>query len=95
MTFNVHQQPALFAKLSIGTSLEVEFNTDEVKYNIRYYLVDNPICEKKYESTREKKRKDFAEVQGVQKEVERAVCVLLDGFAIVRGPARFWQQESL
>jgi hypothetical protein len=42
------------------------------------------------------KRKYFAKAQeAVRKDVERAFGVLQSRFAIVRGPARFWDQETL
>ena len=42
------------------------------------------------------KRKLFARKQeGARKDVERAFGVLQARFAIVRGPARFWDQEDL
>ena len=66
-----------------------------------YYLVDGiypswSTFVKTLSSLPGNKNKHFAACQeSARKDVERAFGVLQSRFAIVRGPARFWDQETL
>ena len=49
-----------------------------------------------HQRTQNKKQCEFARVQeAARKDIERAFGVLQSRFAIVRGPARFWDKKTL
>ena len=53
------------------------------------------ICQE-HQRTQKKKQCEFARVQeAARKDIERAFGVLQSRFAIVRGPARFWDKKNL
>ena len=66
-----------------------------------YYLADGIYPKwatfvKSISAPQGNKRKYFAKAQeAVRKDVERAFGVLQSRFAIVRGPARFWDKDTL
>jgi len=71
------------------------------QYNMGYYLADGIYPEwasfvKTITLPYSEKHKLFAKKQeAARKDVERAFGVLQARFAILRGPARFWKQETL
>jgi hypothetical protein len=95
---DVLQRSPLFARLTKGETLAVQFLANGRIYNKGYYLVDGiypkwatfvkplvgPSC-KKEQATQPVARKD----------VERAFEILQAQFAIVRGPTKFWDEEIL
>ncbi|XP_062208920.1 uncharacterized protein LOC133910594 [Phragmites australis] len=84
-----------------GHAPEVNYTINDHNYTIGYYLADGIYPQwatfvKPIPSPQGNKRKYFTKVQAaVRKEVERAFGVLQSRFAIVRGPARFWDQDTL
>ena len=98
---NVLHRSPVFAKLAEGEAPEVYYNINGHNYTMGYYLADgiypqwatfvktipNPVLQKD---------RAFTQAQeSARKDVERAFGVLQARFAIVRGPARFWDQETL
>jgi hypothetical protein len=71
------------------------------KYTIGYYLADGIYSTwatfvKRYSNPQGNKKVHFTKAQeGVRKDVERAFGVLQARFAMVRGPARFWDKSTL
>ncbi|XP_014751597.2 uncharacterized protein LOC100822596 [Brachypodium distachyon] len=98
---NVLQRSPLFQRLTSGTSPEVEYEVNGNKYTMGYYLVDGiyPLWAtfvKTISCPQGNKKKHFAKVQeAVRKDVERAFGVLQIRFAMVRGPARWWDPDIL
>jgi hypothetical protein len=79
----------------------VEFEANGHKYNYGYYLADGiyprwQTFVKPIKKPKGKKQCSFHNAQAVaRKDVERAFGILQAQFAIVRGPARLWDQECL
>ena len=98
---NVLQRSPLFAKLANGETLPVEFVANGRTYDKGYYLADGIYPKwatfvKPIVSPTGKKEQDFHAAQAAaRKDVERTFGILQAQFAIVRGPARFWEQEIL
>jgi hypothetical protein len=98
---NVLHRSHLFANLAEGHAPEVNYTINGHNYTMGYYLADGIYPQwvtfvKPIPSPQGNKRKYFTKVQAaVRKEVERAFGVLQSRFAIVRGPARFWDQDTL
>jgi hypothetical protein len=98
---NVLQRSPLFAMLANGESPPVEFQANGRTYNYGYYLADGIYPKwatfvKPIACPQGKKELQFHNAQAAaRKDVERAFGILQDQFAIVRGPARFWDQEIL
>ncbi|XP_052143087.1 uncharacterized protein LOC127762654 [Oryza glaberrima] len=98
---NVLQRSPLFQRLTSGTASELEFMVNGKKYTMGYYLADGiypswATFVKTISNPQGNKRIHYAKVQeGVRKDVERAFGVLQARFAMVRGPARFWDTETL
>jgi hypothetical protein len=98
---NVLQRSPLFAKLAMGETPPVEFVANGRTYNKGYYLADGIYPKwatfvKPLAKPEGKKELDFHYAQAAaRKDVERAFGILQAQFAIVRGPARFWDQEIL
>lgn len=101
---NVLDRSPVFDGLLQGRSPPVQYilNDDHEKvYDMGYYLADGIYP--KYATListisdpKNKMEKEFAMHQErVRKDVERAFGVLQSRFAIVKGPARFWQREDL
>jgi hypothetical protein len=98
---NVLQRSPLMTRLAMREGPLVEFEANGHKYNYGYFLADGiyprwqtfvkPIIQ-----PRGKKQTQFHNAQAAaRKDVERAFGILQAQFAIVRGPARFWDQECL
>ncbi|XP_062085722.1 uncharacterized protein LOC133791827 [Humulus lupulus] len=98
---NVLNQSPIFTDILQGQALRVEFTINGTQYNKGYYLADGIYPEwgtfvKNIPLPQGEKRKLFSRCQeAVRKDVERAFGVLQSRFAIVRGPARFWQRDVL
>ncbi|XP_062217681.1 uncharacterized protein LOC133917866 [Phragmites australis] len=84
-----------------GQAPEVNYTINGHNYTMGYYLADGiyppwATFMKTITSPQGNKKKLFSQAQeGVRKDVERVFGVLQARFAIVRGPARFWDQETL
>ncbi|XP_072087360.1 uncharacterized protein [Arachis hypogaea] len=80
---------------------EVNYTINGNNYTMGYYLADGIYPEwatfvKSISKPQGEKRKLFAQYQeGQRKDVERAFGVLQARFAIIRGPARFWEKKKL
>nr|ASR75324.1 Harbinger transposon protein [Oryza rufipogon] len=98
---NVLQRSPLFQRLTSRTAPELEFMVNGKKYIMGYYLADGiypswATFVKTISNPQDNKRIHYTKVQdGVRKDVERAFGVLQARFAMVRGPARFWDTETL
>ncbi|XP_052116575.1 uncharacterized protein LOC107485090 [Arachis duranensis] len=80
---------------------EVNYTINGNNYTMEYYLADGIYPEwatfvKSISKPQGEKCKLFAQYQEEQrKDVERAFRVLQAHFAIIRGPARFWEKKKL
>jgi hypothetical protein len=98
---NVLHRSPLFDRLSNGEALEVKYTINGHDYYMDYYLADGiyptwSTFVKTKKALVNAKDKNFAKTQEAQrKDVERAFGVLQAHFAIVRGPARFWDEATL
>ena len=98
---NVLHRSSLFAKLAEGKAPQVHYNINGHDYKMGYYLADGiypswATFVKTIPEPHGNKRKYFAKAQeAVRKDVEHAFGVLQSRFAIVRGPAQFWDEETL
>jgi hypothetical protein len=98
---NVLHRSPLFAKLANGEAPKVKYKINGHDYTIGYYLADGiypswATLVKTIPEPRGSKRTYFAKAQeAVRKDVERAFGVLQSRFAIIRGPARFWDDKTL
>jgi len=96
----LHRSP-LFAKLAEGQAPKVDYSINGHDYTMGYYLADGiypswATFVKTIPHPQGNKRKYFARAQeAVRKDVERAFGVLQSRFAIVRGPAHFWDDITL
>jgi len=99
--FNVLHRSHLFAKLAEGTAPEVNYTINGHDYTMGYYLADGiypswATFVKSISQPMGNKKKYFAKAQeAARKDVERAFGVLQSRFAIVRGPSRVWDTETL
>jgi hypothetical protein len=98
---NVLHRSSLFARLAEGQAPEVKYTINNHEYTMGYYLADGIYPDwatfvKTIQEPQGNKNKYFATAQeSCRKDVERAFGVLQSRFAIVRGPARFWDEETL
>jgi hypothetical protein len=98
---NVLQRSPLFARLAEGQAPEVNYTINGHDYIMGYYLADGIYPSwatfiKTIPEPQGNKKKYFALAQeSCRKDVERAFGVLQARFAIVRGPARFWDDDTL
>ncbi|KAG8047006.1 hypothetical protein GUJ93_ZPchr0008g12161 [Zizania palustris] len=98
---NVLQRSPLFAKLAEGQAPKVNYTVNGHNYTMGYYLADGiypswATFVKTIQMPQGNKNKYFAKAQeAVRKDIERAFGVLQARFAIVRGPARFWDPYTL
>ena len=98
---NVLHRSHLFAKLAEGEAPQVNYTINCHSYTMGYYLADGIYPKwatfvKSMKSPLGNKEKYFCQAQeAVRKDVERAFGVLQSRFAIVRGPAHFWDKETL
>jgi hypothetical protein len=98
---NVLHRPPLFDRLSNGEAPQVKYTINGHDYDMGYYLADGiyptwSTFVKTKKVSANAKDKNFAKTQEARrKDVERAFGVLQARFAIVRGPARFWDEATL
>src|SRR6266540_3765410 len=98
---NVLNRSPLFDRLAKGEAPAVNYTINGHNYDMGYYLVDGiyptwSTFVKTIKAPANLKDKIFSAAQESQrKDVERAFGVLQSRFAIVRGPARFWDEETL
>lgn len=98
---NVLHRSPLFANLAEGTAPKVNYTINGHQYTMGYYLADGiypswATLVKTINRPLGNKNKYFAKAQeAARKAVERAFGVLQARFAIVRGPARIWDVETL
>lgn len=91
----------LFSEWAEGRAPEVNYVLNGHNYDMGYYLANGiypPYSTffKTISTPQGNERKHFAKMQeSVRKDVERAFGVLQARFAIVRGPAHFWDIETL
>ncbi|TVT99822.1 hypothetical protein EJB05_54780, partial [Eragrostis curvula] len=97
----MHWRSPLFARLAAGKAPPVNYEVNGHQYDMPYYLADGiypswSTFVKTISKPLGNKRIHFAKTQeSVRKGVERAFGVLQARWAIVRGPARFWDQHTL
>jgi hypothetical protein len=98
---NVLQRSHLFKKLIAGDAPTCNYKIMGHEYSMGYYLVDGIYPEwatfvKSIKDPPTERERIFVKAQEVaRKDIERAFGVLQARFAIVRGPARFWDKETL
>ncbi|XP_072064342.1 uncharacterized protein [Arachis hypogaea] len=98
---NVLDRSPVFDDILNDRAPEVNYTINGNNYTMGYYLADGIYPEwatfvKSISKPQGKKRKLFAQYQeGQRKDVERAFGVLQARFAIIRGPARFWEKKKL
>ncbi|XP_021320814.1 uncharacterized protein LOC110437041 [Sorghum bicolor] len=98
---NVLHRSPLFDNLAEGRAPAVNFSVNGHDYNMGYYLADGiyPAWATLIQSITlpmGNKKQYFAKAQeAARKMVERAFGVLQSRFAIVRGGARIWDEETL
>jgi hypothetical protein len=98
---NVLHRSHLFDRLTQGEAPAVNYKINGHNYDKGYYLADGiyPTWSTFMETIKAPanlKDKNFVKAQESQrKDVERAYGVLQARFAIVRGPARFWDKATL
>ena len=91
----------LLRRLASGDAPTCNFIVNGHGYTKGYYLADsiNPTWTtfmKTISNPKGNKEIEFARAQeACQKDIERAFGVLQSRFAIVRGPARFWDKKTL
>ncbi|XP_074363057.1 uncharacterized protein LOC141703421 [Apium graveolens] len=87
--------------LAEGRGPEVKYTINENEYNMGYYLADDiypswPTFVKTISKPQGNKRKYFAAThESIRKDVERAFGVLQSRFAMIYGPSRFWDVETM
>jgi hypothetical protein len=102
---NVLQRSPLFARLASSDAPTCNYKVNNNEYTKGYYLTDGiyPEWATLVKSIKEKhgqpltrKEASFTKAQeAARKDIERAFGVLQAQFAIVRGPARFWDKQTL
>jgi hypothetical protein len=91
----------LFKKLTAGDAPTCNYKLMVHEYSMRYYLADGIYPEwatfvKFIKDPPTDAERIFAKAQeAARKDIERAFGVLQARFAVVRGPARFWDKETL
>ncbi|XP_028075412.1 putative nuclease HARBI1 [Camellia sinensis] len=95
---NVLQSSNLFANLTQGIGLPAHYTIHGIEFNVGYYLADGiypkwSTLVQTISKPQDPKKQHFAMMQeACRKDVERAFGVLQSRFAIVKGPARFWNK---
>jgi len=98
---NVLDRSLIFAALAEGQTAPVNYTINGHEYTMEYYLADEiypnwSTFVKTIPRPLGAKRKYFASKQeSARKDVEWAFGVLQSCFAIVRGPVRYWDKETL
>jgi hypothetical protein len=102
---NVLNRSPLFARLVSGDAPTCNYKVMNNEYSMGYYLTDGiyPEWATLVKAIKEKngvpltrKEANFTKAQEkARKDIERAFGVLQARFAIVRGPARFWDKKTL
>ena len=98
---NVVNRSPLMDKIANGDLPPIQFVANGHTYNYGYYLADAiyprwQTFVKPLTAPQGKKNLDFHNAQAAaRKDVERDFGILQAQFAIVRGPARFWDQKIL
>lgn len=98
---NVLQRSPLFKRLVAGDAPACNYKVMNNEYTMGYYLADGIYPEwatfvKSIKDPQDKIEAVFAKAQeAARKDIERAFGVLQARFAIVRGPARFWDKKTL
>ena len=98
---NVLEHSSVFKELAEGRAPKVNYSINGNDYSMGYYLADGiyppwSTFVKTIHAPQGRKNKHFAATQeSARKDVERAFGVLQARFAIVRGPARFYDQQTL
>jgi hypothetical protein len=98
---NVLQQSHLLARPASGDAPACNYTMNRHEYTKGYYLDDSiyppwSTFVKTIPTPKSKAEAEFAKVQvACRKDIERAFSVLQARFAIVLGPARFWDKKTL
>jgi hypothetical protein len=98
---NVLQRSPLFAKLANGEAPTCNYKVMNNEYTMGYYLADGIYPDwatfvKSVKDPQDRIEAEFAKAQeAARKNIKRAFGVLQARFAIVRGPARFWDKKTL
>ena len=98
---NVLDRSPVFTLLANGHAPLVNYIINGHEYRMGYYLANGiypnwSTFVKTIPCPQGLKKKHFAKAQeSTRKDVEQAFGVLQARFAIVRGPARFWDEETL
>ena len=98
---NVLWSSPLFDNVVNGWAPEFRYKVNGNRYELGYYLTDGiypswSTFVKSFSHPDSAKKKLFSQRQeSYRKDVERAFGILQARWAIVRGPARFWQSEDL
>jgi hypothetical protein len=98
---NVLQRSHLFSKLARGDAPTCNYKVGNNEYTMGYYLADGIYPEwatfvKSVKDPQDNIDAVFAKAQeAARKDIERAFGALQARFAIVRGPARFWDKKIL
>ncbi|XP_062182148.1 uncharacterized protein LOC133886469 [Phragmites australis] len=98
---NVLHRSNIFTRLTDGTAPNVSYTVNGNRYDMGYYLGDGIYPEwativKAISAPRGNKSVHFSAMQAaIRKDVERAFGVLQSRFAIIRRPARVWDQSTL
>jgi hypothetical protein len=98
---NVLDRSPIFAALAEGRTTPVNYIINGHEYTMRYYLADEiypnwSTFVKTIPRPLGAKRKYFASKQeSTRKDVEWAFGVLQSRFAIVHGPVRYWDEETI
>lgn len=98
---NVLHRSPLFTKLANREQTPVTFQANGRTYNFGYYLADGIYPKwgtfiKPVSKPQGKKELYFHNAQAAaRKDVERAFGILQAQYAIVRGPARFWDKDII
>ncbi|XP_047321075.1 uncharacterized protein LOC124925148 [Impatiens glandulifera] len=98
---NVLERSNVFCEITSGESYPVNYYINGHNYNMGYYLADGiyppwATFVKSIPLPMNQKTKHFTTAQeSARKDVERAFGVLQARFVIVRGPARYFDRETL
>jgi hypothetical protein len=98
---NVLDRSPIFTALVEGRTAPINYTINGHEYIMGYYLADGiypnwSTFVKTISRLLGAKRKYFASKQeSAIKDVERAFRVLQSCFAIIRGPIRYWNEETL